>query len=223
MKDWRFSRLALRGLGALHEHGQPLYHCVLSAAGSGFLAVAQALLPGCYAWNASALTTGKSACATRISRLVHEGFLHRIRVSINHRQAGAHRAFRTAAPLLPFLERSRSLRYPLLSTKGATYPSPGQRLGNYGTVTTASPEGRANSRLNSFPDCRLFPSVGLDRWFRSSPLIGMRSSAAGAGTLINLETLFLGDCETCGEGLRSPAKETPGLATNFRPDRSTIT
>ena len=57
----------------------------------------------------------------------------------------------------------------------------------------------------------------------SSALIGMRSSAAGAGTFINLETLFFGGCETCGEGLRSPAKETPGPATNFRPDRSTIT
>ena len=53
------------------------------------------------------------------SRLVHEGFFHRFRVSINHRQVGAHGAFRTPAPLLPFLERARALRYRLLSPKGA--------------------------------------------------------------------------------------------------------
>jgi hypothetical protein len=34
---------------------------------------------------------------------VHEGFFHRFRVSINHRQVGAHRAFRTPAPLLSLL------------------------------------------------------------------------------------------------------------------------
>jgi len=44
----------------------------------------------------------------RISRLVHEGFFYRFRVSIHHRQAGAHRAFGTRAPLLPFLERARA-------------------------------------------------------------------------------------------------------------------
>ncbi|MBZ5672601.1 MAG: hypothetical protein LAO04_23115, partial [Acidobacteriia bacterium] len=57
-------------------------------------------------------------------------FFHRFRVSINHRQVGAHRAFWTPAPLLPFLERARPLRYPLLSPKGATYPSPGHRPGS---------------------------------------------------------------------------------------------
>jgi hypothetical protein len=58
--------------------------------------------------------------ALDISRLVHEGFFHRFRVSIHHRQVGAHRAFWTAAPLLPFLKRARALRNPLLSPKGAT-------------------------------------------------------------------------------------------------------
>jgi hypothetical protein len=41
------------------------------------------------------------------SRFIHEGFFHRFRVSIHHRQIGAHRAFRPPAPLLPFLERAR--------------------------------------------------------------------------------------------------------------------
>ena len=47
------------------NHGQHLCHRVLSVACSGFLTVAQALLPVHYAWNASALDTGRSACATR--------------------------------------------------------------------------------------------------------------------------------------------------------------
>ena len=59
--------------------------------------------------------------------LVHEGFFHRFRVSINHRQVGAHGALWTPAPLLPFLERARTLRCLLLSPKGATYSSPGHR------------------------------------------------------------------------------------------------
>jgi hypothetical protein len=33
-----------------------------------------------------------------ISRPVHEGFFHRFRVSIHHRQVGAHGAFQTPAP-----------------------------------------------------------------------------------------------------------------------------
>ncbi len=57
--------------------------------------------------------------ALRISPLVHEGFFHRFRVSIHHRQVGAHRAFRTPAPWLPFLERVRALRCLRLSPKGA--------------------------------------------------------------------------------------------------------
>ena len=47
--------------------------------------------------------------ALRTSRLVRERFLHRFRVSINHCQVGAHRAFWTPAPLLPFLERARAV------------------------------------------------------------------------------------------------------------------
>src|SRR5208282_5206953 len=69
------------------------------------LNVAQALLPVPSAWEASALDTGKSACAT-ISRLAHEGFFHRFGVSIHHRQAGARRGGKTAGPecglALPF-------------------------------------------------------------------------------------------------------------------------
>ena len=83
--------------------------------------------------------------ALGISRLVHEGFFHRFRVSIHHRQVGAHRAFRARAPLLPFLERARALRCLLLSPKGAIQSSPGHRPGEYGTSTTASPEGAAHA------------------------------------------------------------------------------
>ena len=46
-------------------------HRVLSVACSGFVAVAQALLPVRYAWSASALGTGKSACAT--GKLIRDG------------------------------------------------------------------------------------------------------------------------------------------------------
>src|SRR5208282_3570412 len=58
------TRVAPRGLGAPHEPGQHLCHLVLSVACSGFLMGALAFLPVRYAWNASALGTGKSACAT---------------------------------------------------------------------------------------------------------------------------------------------------------------
>jgi len=60
--------------------------------------------------NAKRGAAGKAAgpecgpCATsdalRGSRLVQERFSHRIRVSSNHRQVGAHRAFRTPAPAI---------------------------------------------------------------------------------------------------------------------------
>ena len=49
---------------APHEHGQHLCHRVQSVACSGPLTVAQALLPVCSVREASALGTGKSACAT---------------------------------------------------------------------------------------------------------------------------------------------------------------
>ena len=91
---------------APHERGQHLCHHVLSMAGSGFLTVAPRGTGVHSAWKASAPGTDRSACA--ISRLVHEGFFHRFRVSINHRQVGADRAFGTPAPLLPFLERARA-------------------------------------------------------------------------------------------------------------------
>jgi|SRR5208337_1449471 len=60
-------------------------------------------------WRASpALPRGLMPGALRISRLVHEGFFYRFRVSINHRQVVARRAFWAPAPLLPFLERARA-------------------------------------------------------------------------------------------------------------------
>jgi hypothetical protein len=60
------------------------------------------------------LERSSAACeALRSSRLVRERFFCRFRVSINHRQVGAHRAFWTPAPLLPFLERARARRYRL--------------------------------------------------------------------------------------------------------------
>ena len=51
----------------------------------------------------------RQECLCHISRVVHEGFFHRFRVSIDHCQIGAHRAFWTPAPLLPFLERARAV------------------------------------------------------------------------------------------------------------------
>jgi hypothetical protein len=76
-----------------------------------------------------------------ISRLVHEGFFQRLLVSINHRQVNAHGAFGPPAPLLPFLERAQAKRCPLLSPKGAAYPSPSQRPGLNGHLIQPSPEG----------------------------------------------------------------------------------
>jgi hypothetical protein len=56
----------------------------------------------------AALPRGLMPDALRISRLVHEGLFHRFPVSFHHRQVGAHGAFGTPAPLLPFLERART-------------------------------------------------------------------------------------------------------------------
>ena len=50
-----------------HESGQYLCDRVLSVACSGFLTGAPQCIGVCYAWNASALATGKSACATAAS------------------------------------------------------------------------------------------------------------------------------------------------------------
>jgi hypothetical protein len=134
----------------------------------------------CSAWEASALDTGKSACAT-ISWLVREGFFHRFRVSIHHRQVGAHRAFRTPAPLLPFLERARALRYPLLSPKGATYHSPGQQPGLNGPPISTEPcRGDPRSGFNpthivrrTRPRTSAKISIGIVAWVSiGAPLQG---------------------------------------------------
>jgi len=54
-----------------HEPGQHLFHRVLTLACSGFLPVAQALLPVPSPCVASALCTGKSACATHALTIPH--------------------------------------------------------------------------------------------------------------------------------------------------------
>ena len=103
---------------APHEHGQPLCYRVQSVACSGFPTVAdikcdvgatRAPLEEPQGRSAGpALPRGLVPDALGISRLVHEGFFYRFRVSIDHRRVGVHRAFWTPTPLLPFLERARA-------------------------------------------------------------------------------------------------------------------
>ena len=74
--DCRLTRVAdtLPFMHAPHEHRQHLCHRVLSVACSGFLTMAPRCIGVRYAWNASALDTGKSACATRETKYYSHSF-----------------------------------------------------------------------------------------------------------------------------------------------------
>jgi hypothetical protein len=91
---------------APHGHGQNLCHRVRSVAGSGFCSTGT---PACVLCMECIRLGHRQECLCYISRLVHEGFFHRFRVFVHHRQVGAHGAFRTLAPLLPFLARATLL------------------------------------------------------------------------------------------------------------------
>jgi hypothetical protein len=117
----------------------------------------------------------RQECLCYISRLIHEGIFHRFRVSVNHCQAGAHRAFQAPAASNPKnLEGSADALEVIVTRDEGCLPGVaegGEAGGRERALLEAHPE-------RAFWEIRASKTKGL--WFKKRPKTLFPDASLGA-------------------------------------------